>query len=59
MAVFENDVDLRGRQMREVFARKLLQRIDHRFAVALLHRLAVGAEFGVAAADIEGEDVKL
>ena len=52
MAVFENDVDPRGRKMREVFTRKLLQRVDHRFAVALLHRLAVGAEFGVAAVGI-------
>ena len=45
--------------MREVFTRKLLQGIDHRFAVALLHRLTVSTELGVAAADIEGEDDKL
>ena len=55
MAVFKNDVDLGGREVREVFACKLFERGDHCGTVALGNRLSVRAVFGEAAVGVHDD----
>ncbi len=55
MAVFEHDVDLRGREVSEILTRELFECCYHCGTVALGDRLSVGTVFGKTAVSVHDD----